>query len=143
MGFFDKIQAKLELYRLEQRYTRNRNRRTTFISNAVYVDGEYVFNSPNTTGSSSRSAASSSSPSSPSAEYDVEERQQQRREKNSRRRNSIEEASSPAFDVEPPTLAQKKKLNRFSSMPGFGSVTKTSGAVDGWRMNTVDVREVR
>ncbi|ETS85419.1 hypothetical protein PFICI_03444 [Pestalotiopsis fici W106-1] len=141
MGFFDKIQAKLELYRLEQRYTRNRNRRTTFTSNAVYVDGEYVFNSPNTTGSSSRSAASSS-PNSPS-EYDVEERQQRPREKQSRRRKSIEEPRSPAFDVETPTLAQKKKLNRFSSMPGFGSSPKTSGAVDSWRMNTVDVREVR
>ncbi|KAI5793883.1 hypothetical protein DFH27DRAFT_147238 [Peziza echinospora] len=42
MGFFDKINAKIELFRLEQRYTR-RKRRTTFISDAVYVDGEYVY----------------------------------------------------------------------------------------------------
>ncbi|KAI0153996.1 hypothetical protein BJ166DRAFT_373156 [Pestalotiopsis sp. NC0098] len=142
MGFFEKIQAKLEIYRLEQRYTRNRNRRTTFISNAVYVDGEYVFNSPNTTGSSSHSASSSSSPSSPTS-YDAEERQQSQREKKSRRRKSIEEPRSPAFDAEPQTLAQKKKLHRFSSMPGFGGSPKTTGAVDGWRMNNVDVREVR
>lgn len=43
MGFFDKIQSKFELYKLEQRYTK-RKRRTTFISDAIYVDGEYVYN---------------------------------------------------------------------------------------------------
>ncbi|KAF2835171.1 hypothetical protein M501DRAFT_903393, partial [Patellaria atrata CBS 101060] len=48
MGFFEKLQAKLELYRLEQRYTK-RSKRTTFISDAVYVDGEYVYNSPTST----------------------------------------------------------------------------------------------
>jgi hypothetical protein len=32
----------LELYRLEQRYTR-REKRSTFISEAQYVDGEYVY----------------------------------------------------------------------------------------------------
>ena len=48
MGFFDKVQAKLELYRLEQRYTR-REKRTTFFSDAQYVDGEYVFASSPTT----------------------------------------------------------------------------------------------
>lgn len=42
MGFFDKLNAKLELFKLEQRYTR-RKRRTTFISDAIYVDGEYVY----------------------------------------------------------------------------------------------------
>ncbi|KAH8151570.1 uncharacterized protein LAJ45_04191 [Morchella importuna] len=44
MGFFDKLHAKYELYKLEQRYTK-RKRRTTFISDAKYVDGEYVYNS--------------------------------------------------------------------------------------------------
>ncbi|PQE14479.1 3-phosphoinositide-dependent kinase 1 protein [Rutstroemia sp. NJR-2017a BBW] len=39
------INQKLELYRLEKRYTRRRNRRSTFVSDAVYVDGEYY--SPN------------------------------------------------------------------------------------------------
>jgi hypothetical protein len=34
----------LELYRLEQRYTR-REKRTTFFSDAQYVDGEYVYTS--------------------------------------------------------------------------------------------------
>lgn len=42
MGLFEKLQAKLELYKLEQRYTK-RKRRTTFISDAHYVDGEYVY----------------------------------------------------------------------------------------------------
>ncbi|KAL2752037.1 hypothetical protein ACRALDRAFT_2030279 [Sodiomyces alcalophilus JCM 7366] len=58
-SFFDRIQTsiqqKLELFRLEQRYTRRRHRRSTFVSNAVYVDGEYVYQTPNSTGSSSSS----------------------------------------------------------------------------------------
>ncbi|KAF1963333.1 hypothetical protein CC80DRAFT_396725 [Byssothecium circinans] len=41
MGIIEKLQARLELYRLEQRYTR-RDKRTTFFSDAHYVDGEYV-----------------------------------------------------------------------------------------------------
>ena len=55
-SLFDKIQAKLELFRLEQRYTRRRNRRSTFVSNAIYVDGEYVYQTPNSTGSSTESS---------------------------------------------------------------------------------------
>jgi hypothetical protein len=133
-GFFEKIQAKLELYRLEQRYTRNRNRRTTFISNAVYVDGEYVYNSPNTTGSSTQSSSAASSPGPVEYEDDSSHR---------RRRNSVETPRSPAFAVEAPTPAQKKKLNRFSSMPGFGSLSKGGAGTSDWRTNTVDVREVR
>jgi len=62
MGLLEKLQARtppalvtgklqadpfclctgLELYRLEQRYTR-RDRRTTFTTAAQYVDGEYVY----------------------------------------------------------------------------------------------------
>lgn len=55
MGLIDRIQAKLELFRLEQRYTNRKNRRTAFSSDAIYVDGEYVYASSNNTGSSSRS----------------------------------------------------------------------------------------
>ncbi|GAB0132018.1 hypothetical protein EsDP_00000468 [Epichloe bromicola] len=55
-SIFDRIQAKLELFRLEQRYTRRRNRRSTFQSHAIYVDGEYVFQTPNSTGSSAESS---------------------------------------------------------------------------------------
>ncbi|KAJ5532953.1 hypothetical protein N7494_009505 [Penicillium frequentans] len=43
MGLIDKLQAKLELYRLEQRYAR-RKHRSTFSTGAQYVDGEYVYN---------------------------------------------------------------------------------------------------
>ncbi|KKA26174.1 hypothetical protein TD95_005304 [Thielaviopsis punctulata] len=59
MGILDRIQAKIELFRLEQRYTRHRHRRSTFQTNAVYVDGEYVYQTPNNTGSSSDSNSSS------------------------------------------------------------------------------------
>ena len=55
MGLVDNLKAKYELYRLEQRYTR-REKRTTFYSNAQYVDGEYVY-----TASSPTSAKSSGS----------------------------------------------------------------------------------
>ncbi|KAK2757710.1 hypothetical protein FQN54_004679 [Arachnomyces sp. PD_36] len=44
MGLFEKLQSKIELYRLEQRYTRRKNR-TTFVGDVQYVDGEYVYNS--------------------------------------------------------------------------------------------------
>ncbi|OCL11530.1 hypothetical protein AOQ84DRAFT_286993 [Glonium stellatum] len=58
MGLIEKIQAKLELYRLEQRYTR-REKRTTFISEAQYVDGEYIYaSSPVSTKSTSTSTSS-------------------------------------------------------------------------------------
>jgi predicted component of type VI protein secretion system len=114
-SLMDKIQAKLELFRLEQRYTRRRHRRSTFVSNAVYVDGEYVYQTPSSTGSSSSSSrnidalhgdkASSISSASPSPidtpEYmpspQPEQEQQQQHQ-----------------------LPQRKRLNRFSSMPGFG-----------------------
>lgn len=42
MGLIDNLKAKLEIYRLEQRYTR-RDKRTTWVSGAQYVDGEYVY----------------------------------------------------------------------------------------------------
>jgi hypothetical protein len=108
-SLFDKIQAKLELFRLEQRYTRRRHRRSTFVSNAVYMDGEYVYQTPNSTGSSSGSSninalhgdkpsVSASTTPSPST-IDIELPQ-----------------SSPS----PQPDKQRKRLNRFSSMPGFG-----------------------
>ncbi|PSN64346.1 hypothetical protein BS50DRAFT_636543 [Corynespora cassiicola Philippines] len=58
MGLIEKLQARLELYRLEQRYTR-REKRTTFFSDAQYVDGEYVYaTSPTTSTKSSSTNAS-------------------------------------------------------------------------------------
>lgn len=63
MGFMDSIRAKVELYRLEQRYAR-RDKRTTFTTGARYVDGEYIYtDSPSSptgsTGSWQHSTASS------------------------------------------------------------------------------------
>ncbi|KAK4158880.1 hypothetical protein QBC43DRAFT_294610 [Cladorrhinum sp. PSN259] len=101
MGLFERIQAKIELFRLEQRYTRRRNRRSTFVSNAVYVDGEYVYQSPNTTGSSTSTASTT----------------------NSTRSHTVAAPPSPMDD---PVKAQKK-MNRWSSMPGFGSNSKPDG----------------
>ncbi|KAI0382462.1 hypothetical protein F5Y04DRAFT_252708 [Hypomontagnella monticulosa] len=122
-SLFEKIQAKIELFRLEQRYTRNRHRRSAFISNAIYVDGEYIYQTPNNTGSSTNSSSTASSP--------VEQ---------TTRRHSVV-IEEPSRYTEPQTPAQKKRLNRFSSMPGFGS-SKSSSTRD-WRPSAVDVREVR
>ncbi|KAI1086064.1 hypothetical protein F5B19DRAFT_487764 [Rostrohypoxylon terebratum] len=124
-SLFQKIQAKIELFRLEQRYTRNRHRRSGFISNAVYVDGEYIYQTPNNTGSSTNSASTSAS--SPMEEP-------------SRRHSAIIE--EPTRHYTEPTPQQKKRLNRFSSMPGFGSTTKSNSSQD-WRTNTPDIDEMR
>lgn len=143
MGLIEKLQAKLELFRLEQRYTRNRHRRSTFISNAVYKDGEYVYQTPNTTGSSSTSSSpSSSSPWSRNGsapEVVVEEPEDSYR-------RSIEAVPSPQLPKKAArSTAERKKMNRWSSMPGFGSGSTgkpSTNALD-WRSNTVDVSEVR
>lgn len=37
---------ELELYRLQHRYTRRKNRAEAFSSEAVYVDGEYIYGFP-------------------------------------------------------------------------------------------------
>jgi hypothetical protein len=58
MHLMDLIHSKLELFRLEQRYTRRRNRRSTFVSEATYVDGEYIY-SPTSTYSAQCCATSS------------------------------------------------------------------------------------
>lgn len=101
MGVFDRIQSRIEIWRLERRYTRHRERRSTFVSNAVYVDGEYVYQTPNATGSSYNSANSDNA--SPTT-YE-----------------SPAFSSSPTPVQDPMPSKQRKKLNRFSSMPGFGS----------------------
>ena len=106
LNILDRIQQRIDLFRLEQRYTRNRNRRSTFVSNAVYVDGEYVYNTPNTTGSSTNSNSHYSSTAS----------------------SPIEGPRSPAVEGK-----ASKRLNRWSSMPGFGSLSKASSPHHDWR----------
>ena len=104
VNIIDRIQAKIELFRLEQRYTRRRNRRSTFVSNAIYVDGEYVYNTPNTTGSSTATGATTK------------------------------------------TSNSSKLKNRWSSMPGFGSLSKANAPTireHDWSSPRVSASEVR
>lgn len=65
MKIIDLFQSKLEIFRLEQRYTKRRNRRSTFVSEAVYVDGEYIYATPPGSPSSSSAASKTSGRSSP------------------------------------------------------------------------------
>lgn len=105
-GIFERIQSKIDIWRLEQRYTRRRNRRSTFVSNAIYVDGEYIYQTPNATGSSNNSNSSSAFESAaPSPTH-------------------AQTFSSPSEATATQATKERKKLNRFSSMPGFGSMTK-------------------
>jgi hypothetical protein len=60
MNLIDLFHQKIELFRLEQRYTRRRNRRSTFVSEAQYVDGEYIY-SPTSSYSAKCSAGNSDS----------------------------------------------------------------------------------
>jgi hypothetical protein len=45
MGLSDRLRSYFEHRRIEQRYL-NRSKRTAFVSNAQYIDGEYVYNEP-------------------------------------------------------------------------------------------------
>ena len=65
MGLLDSLRAKLEIYRLEQRYTR-RDKRSTWVSGAQYVDGEYVYGNESTVSSPTSSTNSGGSGSSKS-----------------------------------------------------------------------------
>jgi hypothetical protein len=58
VNLFDLLHQKIEIFRLEQRYTKRRNRRSTFVSEAQYVDGEYIY-SPTSSYSAKCSTGSS------------------------------------------------------------------------------------
>ncbi|KAJ6016049.1 hypothetical protein N7540_010640 [Penicillium herquei] len=73
LALFEKLQAKLELYRLEQRYAR-RKHRSTFSTGAQYVDGEYVFNTGANSPTSTISKQSTGSWSRPSGSGSNESR---------------------------------------------------------------------
>ncbi|KAH6891044.1 hypothetical protein B0T10DRAFT_301183 [Thelonectria olida] len=105
-SLMDRIQAKLELFRLEQRYTRRRHRRSTFVSNAVYVDGEYVYQTPNSTGSSTGSSNVNAL----------------HGEKAVVTTTAVIPGPMPeSIDESPaPVDRERKRLNRFSSIPHFG-----------------------
>ncbi|KAI9370838.1 hypothetical protein BJX61DRAFT_544243 [Aspergillus egyptiacus] len=59
MGLIEKLQAKLELYRLEQRYARRKHRST--FSGVQYVDGEYVYSAESNSSSGTVSKHSTGS----------------------------------------------------------------------------------
>ncbi|OJJ02675.1 hypothetical protein ASPSYDRAFT_88506 [Aspergillus sydowii CBS 593.65] len=59
MGLIEKLQARLEIYRLEQRYAR-RKHRTTF-TEVQYVDGEYVYSNSSNSSSGTVSKHSTGS----------------------------------------------------------------------------------
>lgn len=134
-SLMDRIQAKLELLRLEKRYTRSRHRRSAFVSNAVYIDGEYVFQqTPSTTGSSSNSSHASMNshgvdalhgdkarPMVDSIPEEEDARGQEMSTKERKRLNRFSSMPTPsARDESADETKARKKLNRFSSMPGFG-----------------------
>ncbi|KAG5928722.1 hypothetical protein E4U42_000086 [Claviceps africana] len=104
-SILDRIQAKLELFRLEQRYTRRRNRRSTFQTNAIYVDGEYIFQTPDSTGSSA-------DPSSPRVDA-------LHGEMMSPKKMTAMATFSSDVDHEIAT-PERKRLHRFSSIPSLG-----------------------
>ncbi|KAM3505927.1 hypothetical protein MY10362_002665 [Beauveria mimosiformis] len=113
-SLIDRIQAKLEFFRLEQHYTRRRHRRSTFVSNAVYVDGEYVYQTPNSTGSSTDSSL---------ARTDALHGEKVGTAKS----NMDNDMPSPLIENEPvAAMPQRKRLNRFSSMPSFNSSIATT-----------------
>ncbi|ATY64404.1 hypothetical protein A9K55_004988 [Cordyceps militaris] len=134
-SLIDRIQAKLEFFRLEQHYTRRRHRRSTFVSNAVYVDGEYVYQTPNSTGSSS-AAESAFAP----HQTDALHGEHVGSTSAAASKSSMLRGGMPAsplmdhghdHDASPTQMPERKRLNRFSSMPSFnGSTTTQTSASD-------------
>jgi hypothetical protein len=132
MSIFDRIQSKLEILRLEKRYTRSRHRRSAFVSNAVYIDGEYVYQTPNSTGGSSNSSSASSTtthgidalhaerhnPAAMVPSLPEEEEYNHRQDESGSKRRQQQQQQQP--EPAPVTAAERKRLNRHSSMPGFG-----------------------
>jgi hypothetical protein len=138
-SLFDRLQARLELFRLEQRYTRRRNRRSTFVSNATYVDGEYIYNTPTSTGSSGYTSSSSRTNSNTAAntfatgignnkmsEREMAAQAELQAERELRAQEAIEEEERRAAEKR-----SARKLNRWSSMPGFGSMGRNTAASGG------------
>lgn len=121
LNLLDRIQAKIELFRLEQRYTRRRHRRSTFVSNAIYVDGEYIYQSPNTTGSSSSTAKSAATNVTTTSVGTRDMRRGEESPVPSPVRVQFRDGEAKGYDQN--KQQERKRLNRWSSMPGFGSST--------------------
>jgi len=114
-SIFEKIQARIELFRLEQRYTRRRHRRSTFQTNAIYIDGEYIYQTPSSTGSSTSSGPRINALHEAEPMPPMEEEEQE------------QEQSDAAAEK------SRKKMNRFSAMPGFGSSGPKPTPGQDWR----------
>lgn len=125
-SLIDRIQAKLEFFRLEQHYTRRRHRRSTFVSNAVYVDGEYVYQTPNSTGGSSSDSSGLGR-----TTTDALHGEQVGVTKSNMVGDMPSGAAAPMmgmnYDDDEPVapMPERKRLNRFSSMPSFNGSTST------------------
>lgn len=121
MGLINRIQAKLELFRLEQRYTNRKNRRTAFSSDAIYVDGEYVYASSNNTGSSSRSNQSMGSDASRSSSNSNFDSNKTPAARAAKRRSMMAFPGEPVAEIEtrveagnamPPTEGLQRRWSR-------------------------------
>jgi hypothetical protein len=116
VNIFDLLQQKIELFRLEQRYTRRRNRRSTFVSEAQYVDGEYIY-SPTFTKCSAGGS-------------DLE--------------IDIKESSSSSSDESRETVATKEtKTNRRTSKMGLDKMDWRKGRGEGKKPTKFNVTEVK
>ncbi|OAA73631.1 hypothetical protein ISF_00532 [Cordyceps fumosorosea ARSEF 2679] len=126
-SLIDRIQAKLEFFRLEQHYTRRRHRRSTFVSNAVYVDGEYVYQTPNSTGSSTDSSSLGHTDALHGEHVGAANKAAAARGPGMPASPLIREDDHFDLDNEhvPEPMPQRKRLNRFSSMPSFNGSTST------------------
>ncbi|PSR76333.1 hypothetical protein BD289DRAFT_378735 [Coniella lustricola] len=131
-SLIQRIQSKIELFRLERRYTRNRDRRSTFVSNAIYVDGEYIYQTPSSTGSTYNSNSSSSN-STPVSEHPPSPLPGSTHTSAMPRSVMPSMSSSNNYNDynnnHTTTSAQRKKMHRFSSIHGFGSSSKGANAV--------------
>lgn len=116
-SLLDRIQAKLEFFRLEQHYTRRRHRRSTFVSNAVYVDGEYVLQTPSSTGSSNDSSLAS---------VDALHGEHVGAAAKARHHHHHQDMAPMMEDEPVAPMPSRKRLNRFSSMPSFNGSTTTT-----------------
>ncbi|OAQ98066.1 hypothetical protein LLEC1_02319 [Akanthomyces lecanii] len=117
-SLLDRIQAKLEFFRLEQHYTRRRHRRSTFVSNAT----------PSATGSSTDSNLNRT---------DALHGEHVGASKSNLGRDM---PSSPLMDMDDEPVGPmppRKRLNRFRSMPSFTGSTTSQNSGSERRRSTV------
>jgi len=109
---------KMELLRLEKKYIHGRRRRSHFVSEAIYVDGEYLYEQP------SQSYTSSSKPTSSSS-------------KNSRSSSSLGSTTT----VSAPDFKEKSEGKRMSWSGNWGR-RKGNAEAEKRRELMVSVKEV-